>query len=222
MLQASAWALLLIVPGRSVAFDSRWTSGLSVTTERLTGETAVNGTRFRIDRATGRDVRLLAERILDDWQRESGVDHVMPSSAGEWRLFSRIHRGESEVVQWRGVGSDGELLWSSMDLLHLDRPPQNDLPLPTDCNWAPPVHGSVQQGGFIQSTGSCPGTVPKVAARLRRLLRSSGWTTREATGPVLRAERSGHRVQIMLMKASLPTASPTADVVILELRASAP
>lgn len=222
MLQASASALLLLAPGQAISFESRWTSGLSVTTERLTGHTAVNGMRLRIDRATGRDVQRLAARILDDWQRESGVEHVMASSTGDWNLFSRIHRGESEVVQWRGADSGGELLWSSADLLHLDHPPHSTVPLPSDCHASPPVHGSVEKGGFIQRTGTCPGDVPNVAARFRRILGSSGWTTGEAVGSVLQAQRDGQKVQITLMRTSRPVTSPTTDVVVLELRASAP
>ena len=222
MLQATTAALLVVVPGNASPFENRWTRGLGVTTEGLTGQTAVNGVTFRIHRATGHDVPLLAQRILDDWQRESGADHVLSSDAGDWKFFSRIHHGRSEVVQWRVRGSGGELLWSSTDLLHGDGPPRSGVPLPVDCLWSPPVHGVVEGSGYIQSSGSCSGEVPAVAARFRRLLSSRGWAIREPAGPVLQTERGRYRVQITLMPASGPGSSTATDVVVLELRTSAP
>jgi hypothetical protein len=222
MLQATTAAMLVMVPDKARPFESRWTSGLGVTTERLTGQTAVNGVTFRIHRATGRDVTLLAQRILDDWQRESGIDRVLSSGAGDWKSFSRIHHGRSEVVQWRGRGGGGELLWSSADLLHVDPLPQNGVPLPAQCRWSPTVHGIVAGSGFIQSSGSCPGEVPAVAARFRRLLSSSGWVVREADGSVLQTEHGRQKAQIMLIPGSAPGSSSSTDVVVLELRVSAP
>lgn len=208
--------LLLLAAGRAFAFESQWVSGLHVVTEHLAGETGLNGMLFRIQRATGRDVHLLADRIFDDWRHESGTDRVLALNVAGWRSFSRIHHGDSEVVQWRGTGATSELIWSVTNLRQTSIvPPTGSVLLPPNCNWRPPVHGIVQEGVFIQNTGVCPREMAAVANQFRRLFDAKGWTLREHTPGVLQAQRGNQRAEVVFAPAH--ARSPATNVVILEL-----
>jgi hypothetical protein len=210
--------LLLLVAASAPAFESQWISGLHVTTEQLTGKTALNGVPFRVQRATGRDVPVLAERMRSDW-RDSAGDQVLPASESGWRLFGRIHDGRSEVVQWRGIGESSELLWSTMELRDVRRPPPaGTVTLPSGCLWLSPIHGLVQRNRFIQTTGFCPREVSAVAADLRRSLSGKGWRLRQHQGHVLQIERGNQRAQIVLAPASRePDPARATAVVVLEV-----
>src|SRR5689334_13467901 len=210
---------VLLLLGAQAAFESRWISGLHVVTESLSGQTAVNGVLFQVQRATGRDVPVVAERMLADWRGESGSDHVLLLPGIGWTVFSRIHQGESEVVQWRAAGEESELLWSSTNLGKTDRLlPRGTVPLPRGCHWQSPVHGMVNGSSFIQTSGSCPGTVPAVSTDFRQLLSGMGWTLHYGGKGLLQLEQGGRRAQIVLMPArSDAIRSAASDVVIVEV-----
>lgn len=217
-------SILLLIATHASAFESQWLSGLHITTERLTGQLGFNGVLFRVQRATGPDVRLLADRILRDWRVESGRDGVIPLTNSGWNMYSRISRGESEVVQWREAGFSSELLWSVTDLrTSPDAPPASGVPLPPACQWLPPVHGTVRGTTFIQTTGSCAGDAQGISSSFTRLLASRGWTANRWSGGMLDVQRGKQRAQITLMQAQDPGRTRT-HAVILELgdRSSTP
>jgi hypothetical protein len=198
---------------------------LDVSTERLTGQIGFNGVLFRVQRATGPDVHLLAERMLRHWRRESGRDGVIPLTGTGWNMYSRIHHGESEVVQWRDAGDRSELLWSMTDLrVYGNAPPEGSVPLPPECRWLAPAHGNVQGNPFIQTTGSCAGEAKSVSTAFMRLLSSRGWAAHQWSSGMLQLERGKRRAQIVLMPAPDRDPSARTYAVVLELgdRSSTP
>jgi hypothetical protein len=200
------------------AFEPRWTVGLDVSTERMVGQTGVNGILFRVERATGHGVPELAQRMRIDWQREQGEIPVLASSESGWSLLGRISRGESEVVQWRGVGDEAELIWSITDLRERNDVPLGKVPRPRNCSWMPPVHGQVLGQWFLQVSGYCPGTSSALSAELRRLLSGSKWVeVRPAHGQILQVLRGDRRAQIAITPVSGHSPAAATNVVILEL-----
>jgi hypothetical protein len=208
----------------SFAMDSRWTQGLRLSWEALPGDTAFNGMSFRVQRATGLDVPVLAQRIAADWQRESGGEGLKLMRHGEWSILSRIHDGRSEVVQWRERSEDAELLWSEADLRLEPQPSLAARYLVSACNWLPPISGSATGGRFRQFTGYCASRSAAVGDALASALQLEGWRTRRnASG--LMAERKGDRFEAVISPQRLPagkghTTEGTA-VVVLEATSSA-
>lgn len=220
MLTTPRTMTLILLLGDAIAanaFEHRWIAGLDLSPERLGGQTGVNGVLFRIERATGRDVPVLAERMFREWQRDLGTDPVLSTSEAGWRLFGRIYRGESEVVQWRGLGGEAELIWSITDLRAGNSSPPGMVPKPRDCSWLPPVHGKVEGRPFLQTSGYCQRASTTVAGELQQLLSSGKWVLHQAGGGLLQVEHGHRKAQIVLMPAGSPAQAPATNVVILEL-----
>jgi len=212
--------LLMLATAPAGAFESQWLFGLDVGIEKLAGKTAMNGVPLQVQRATGPDVPLLADRMRSDW-RDAAGEQVLASRQADWNLFSRVHGGQSEVVQWRGAGAQSELLWSIVTLRDVRGPPPVvSISLPQGCQWLSPIHGSVEKAHFIQTTGFCPREVAAVAAQLRRSLSREGWRLHEPSAHVLQVERGNRRAQIVLAPASqTPTSAQATHVVIVEVGA---
>jgi len=176
--------------------------GLQVDIEEIDGAIAVNGLPMSVSRATGADVPLLAERLVDRWRIESGADSVRVIRCCGWNVASRLHAGASEVIQWRS-SAGGELLRSTADLAATARiAPAPRLPLIADCDWSTPMHGRVGQRLFLQVVARCslaPSHALDIAARH---LASDGWHWQRSGPQILRAELDG--IQAQLIAGPLP------------------
>jgi hypothetical protein len=185
------------------------------------GRTSVGGMSFLIQRATGRDVALLAQRILEDWRRESGTEGVQLLTSGDWSVGTRIHQGRSQVTQWRVSRDLPELLWSESDLHRQVLPPPVPQYLVPACRWTGPVRGTVAETTYSQSTGSCTARPSIVLAAVEAALGRNGWRTRRSASG-LNASRVHEQLQVVVMPAAQSPGAGDMDggsaVVVLEVR----
>lgn len=193
--------------------------GLQVDIEEIDGAVAVNGFPMSVSRATGTDVPLLADRLVDRWRIDSGADSVRVMQCCGWNLASRLHAGASEVIQWRS-SAGGELLMSTADLGATARAvPTPKLPLIVDCDWSTPVHGRVAQRQFLQVAARCNLAPSHALDMAARQLAAHGWHWQRSGPLVLRAERNG--VQAEMIAGPVPrgprgTASDKSSLVLVE------
>lgn len=176
--------------------------GLQVDIEQIEGAIAVNGLPISVSRATGTDVPLLADRLVEQWRIESGAESILVFRCCGWNVASRLQSGVSEVIQWRS-STGGELLKSTADIGATESiVPVPRLPLIPDCDWGTPVHGRVAQRLFLQVTARCdfaPSHALDIAARR---LANQGWHWQRSSPLVLRAELNG--IQAELVAGSMP------------------
>jgi len=202
-------------------FETRWTAGLQVQCEEVSGRTSVGGMSFVIQRASGRDVPLLAQRILDDWRRESGVERVRVLKHGDWSVGTRIHDGRSQVTQWRISGDTPELLWSEAELYRQPLAPKQPRYLTPLCSWVAPVRGTVAGNIYSQSTGRCAEHPSAVLAAMQAALVRAGWEVRTGSSG-LNAHLEGRQVQVVVTQPDRGTGGRSAegwtDAVVLEVR----
>lgn len=178
-------------------FERRWTHGLQVQSEPVSGQTAMNGMEFRIWRVAGRDVPALFTRIVADWNAVPGGNAPRFLHQGGWSMVSRIHDGHLQVAQWRAGEAGAELLWSDTDLQATPSAVKLPRYLPAGCGWNGPVHGRVAGRQFLQAAGFCPMRAADIAAELERALREEGWRTRR-TPAGLRAGRIGSALEAIV------------------------
>ena len=208
----------------SPAFEIRWTQGLQVSWEQMPGRTSVGGMSLLIRRATGRDVALLAQRILEDWRRESGMQAVKLLNSGGWSIGTRIHQGRSQVTQWRVSGEASELLWSESDLSRQSKSPPVPHYLVPACKWSGPVRGTVAETTYSQSTGRCAARPSTVLAEVDAALVRNGWRTRRSASG-LNASRPNAHIQIIVTQADRRTPGGVdggSAAVVLEVRSGGP
>ncbi|HXS31243.1 MAG TPA: hypothetical protein VN755_10450 [Steroidobacteraceae bacterium] len=207
----------------SPAFEIRWTQGLQVSWEQMPGRTSVGGMSLLIRRATGRDVALLAQRILEDWRRESGMQAVKLLNSGGWSIGTRIHQGRSQVTQWRVSGEASELLWSESDLNRQLLPMPVPQYLVPACTWTGPIRGTVAETTYSQSTGRCTARPSTVLAAIETALGKDGWQIRRSASG-LNASRINTRLQVILIPAEQRSRDGGMEggsaAVILEVRSS--
>jgi len=202
----------------SLAMEPRWTQGLRLSWEALPGETTFNGVSFRVQRATGPDVPVLASRIAADWQKESGSDGLKRMQQGEWSILSRIHDGRSEVAQWRKQSREAELLWSETDLRLQPQPPSSPRYLISACNWMRPITGSTPGVRYRQFTGYCSLRSAAIGNALGSALELDGWRTRKEPSGLV-ADRAGEHLKALITPERSPvrmrgTAEGTAVLVL--------
>lgn len=197
---------------------------LNVHVEQLEGDVALNGVPVTITRAEGPGVPALAERMINRWRSESGPDSVWLSECCGWKLASRIHNGESQVVQWRTTVTDSELLWSTLvATAPPPAPPMVNAPLPPDCRWSGPVHGKVAGNQYVQISARCA-LDPQAALDLMiRRLASAGWRWQRQGRLVVHAARGQVRAQLIAAPMLDPRRLPApgqSSLVLLEARPS--
>lgn len=176
--------------------------GLQVDIEEIDGAVAINGLPMSVSRATGTDVPLLADRLVDRWRIESGAASVRIILCCGWNVASRLHAGASEVIQWRS-SHGGELLKSTANLGATARVvPAPRLPLIAECDWSTPVHGRVAQRLFLQVAARCNVAASRALDLAARKLANDGWHWQRGGARVLRAERGG--IQAELIAGPLP------------------
>jgi len=203
------------------AFESRWTQGLQVSWEELPGGTSFGGMSLLIQRATGRDVPLLAQRILEEWRRESGFERVRMLSQGDWSIGARIHQGRSQVTQWRVSGESPELIWSDSDLYRQALSTPVPKYLVSYCRWTGPVRGTVAETTYSQSTGHCDARPSTVLAAVEGALIREGWRIRRDPAG-LNANRVNRRLQAVVAPGGKRSGAVGTDaastIVVLELQ----
>jgi hypothetical protein len=191
--------------------------GLDVSYEELGGAVAVNGLPLTIARVVGPAVPALAERLIQQWREDSGIDSVRVSRCCGWNLASLILATESRVIQWRTTASGAELLWSAVNLTVAVRaPPEPAVPLLTQCSWSTPVHGLAASRQYLQVSARCPLDAPATLELVTRRLAREGWRW-QRRGPLMVQAEHG-RVQVQLIAA--PRDAST-DLVLVESRPAA-
>lgn len=218
--------LVLLGPGFAVdaaAEDLRRVAqDLQVRVENLEGEVAVNGLPITISRAVGPGVPALAERLVGQWRLESGQDSVHLLSCCGWKLASRIHNGDSQVVQWRSTALASELLWSTLgSRAPIAAPPMADAPLLPDCSWSGPVHGRVAASQYLQVSARCPLDPEAALAMMIRRMASEGWHWQRQSRLVVFAERGQVKAQLIASPLQGPASFPStgqSSLVLLESR----
>jgi hypothetical protein len=196
--------------------------GLDVRVEELEGQVGINGLPFAISRAVGPGVPNLAERVVQQWSRQSGFESVRRLQCCGWTFASRIHNGESQVVQWRLSGTDAQLLSSTLRIsARTPAPPVVSAPLLPDCSWSRPVHGRIAGSQFIQQSARCA-LAPEEALQLMvRRLENAGWHSRRQGPLLVQAQRGTTKAQLIAAPEQdpLPVLAPAlSSLVLLESR----
>ena len=209
----------------AAAEDLRSTArGLDVLVERVEGEVALNGVPVTISRAVGPGVTVLAERLVDRWRRESGQGSVRILQCCGWQVASRIHNGESQVVQWRTAGTQSELLWSTLgDPAPIPAPPKPKTPLPADCSWSGTIHGKVAGSHYLQISAQCALDAESALDLMIRRLADEGWHWQRHGRLVVSAGRGQVRAQLVASPVRGPATSPSrgqSSLVLLESRSA--
>jgi hypothetical protein len=200
---ANALLLPLLAGSLSMAqgIDDDVVRDIDVAVERLNGTTGLNGVRLRMERATGTAVGTLAERMIRAWEKESGAPAVHLQKQSGWMVASRLHRGESQVIQWRGARDEGELIWSSAELHQPPQAPRMRVPLAAGCRGSAPVHGVTGRMHFIQLSASCAQSPSALLTALAESLRRKGWQLTSTGQWMLHAVTGDVHVQITAMPA---------------------
>ena len=190
-----AWLLCTAAQGDELQRAAR---GLEVSTEEMEGAMFLNGLPVSISRVTGPSVPILAERLIEGWISAQGPGSVRREQCCGWTLAARIHRGRSEVIQWRMGSGTPELIWSATSLQARHRMPM-DAPMPAiaDCVWTAPISGKTGDREFRQLSGRCRGGTPGVFRSLVHELDATGWRWSRPGTQVIQAERKGHHLQVI-------------------------
>jgi hypothetical protein len=216
LLACLCWCLAL--PAAGATLDLQFMAGLSVTVEGMDAPVTVNGVNTQMQRVVGVDVPTLARRICSAWQLTG--DRTPPRIAG-WHLCHRNAAGQTEVVQWRGQGTQAELLWSIAE----SQPDPGawsgpDFSLPTGCAWVRRTSGSAAGSTFRQSTAACARSALVDAEALATCLKRAGWRTQSSGNRVVIAARASVVGQAIVMSRTEAALPFTTAIVWLETRRS--
>jgi hypothetical protein len=177
--------LLILVPAQGAdAIEARDATGLDVAVERISEPVTVDGVQLRIQRAQGRDVPQLVSRIGQRWQVEGGTQRRLHQQG--WQMLARWQDGRSDLIQWRGEGSDALLLYSRLDTLQ--QPQRRSAPpfsLPSGCAWGRVVEGESMGRQYLQRSAVCRASSAAVQPALRAVLQAQGWTLRGETAATM-------------------------------------
>jgi hypothetical protein len=177
--------LLILVPAQGAdAIEARDATGLELAVERISEPVTVDGVQLRIQRAQGRDVPQLVSRIGQRWQVEGGTQRRLHQQG--WQMLARWQDGRSDLIQWRGEGSDALLLYSRLDTLQ--QPQRRSAPpfsLPSGCAWGRVVEGESMGRQYLQRSAVCRASSAAVQPALRAVLQAQGWTLRGETAATM-------------------------------------
>lgn len=179
--------LLLIAPGVN-AIEARDVGGLDVAVERIGEPVIVDGVAMRIQRAQGVDVNQLAMRIEQRWQREGGALRHLEQQ--DWQMLGRWQEGRSDLIQWRGEGSNAELLYSRLDTLQ--KPLRQSAPpfsLPSGCAWGRSIEEDYSGRRYLQRSAVCRGNTAQLQPAMRAALSAQGWMFRSETAAAMEVVR---------------------------------
>jgi hypothetical protein len=176
-------SLSLLAQG-AIAIEARDARGLQVTIERIGEPVIVNGVELRIQRAQGIDIAQLASRIEQRWRTEGGeLRHLHLQG---WQMLGRWQDGRSDLIQWRGEGSDALLLYSRLDTLQ--QPQRRSAPpfsLPSGCAWGRVVEGESMGRQYLQRSAVCRASSAAAQPAVRAVLQAQGWTLRGETAATM-------------------------------------
>jgi hypothetical protein len=201
--------LFLLLATAGNAIEARDVGGLDVQVERIGEPVIVDGVQMRIQRAQGVDVKRLAVRIEQRWQREGGALRHLEQQG--WQMLGRWQAGRSDLIQWRGEGPDAVLLYSRLDTQQ--KPLRHAAPpfsLPSGCAWGRSVEGDSNGRRYLQRSAVCRGTVAQLQPALRVTLSAQGWVFRGETAAAMEVVRGG--VQGTLLFAPGPDRNHSAVV----------
>lgn len=177
--------LLILVPAQGAdAIEARDATGLELAVERISEPVTVDGVQLRIQRAQGRDVPQLASRIGQRWQVEGGTQRRLHQQG--WQMLARWQDGRSDLIQWRGEGSDALLLYSRLDTLQ--QPQRRSAPpfsLPSGCAWGRVVEGESMGRQYLQRSAVCRASSAAVQPAVRAVLQAQGWILRGETAATM-------------------------------------
>jgi hypothetical protein len=177
--------LLILVPAQGAdAIEARGATGLELAVERISEPVTVDGVQLRIQRAQGRDVPQLVSRIGQRWQVEGGTQRRLHQQG--WQMLARWQDGRSDLIQWRGEGSDALLLYSRLDTLQ--QPQRRSAPpfsLPSGCAWGRVVEGESMGRQYLQRSAVCRASSAAVQPAVRAVLQAQGWTLRGETAATM-------------------------------------
>jgi hypothetical protein len=186
MIRAPFILLILAASPFAFAMDLGAWRELRVHVDAIAEPILVNGLPLMVSRATGIDVGRLASRIDQKWREESGDHGVRFSTHDNWRILSRIQGDTLEVAQWRGTGSDAELLWSRTDLLTKTRlPAQGGIRLPTGCVPGRTVSGQIVGRRYSQQSARCMASPITTLADMRESALGQGYAVLLREGQLL-------------------------------------
>jgi hypothetical protein len=217
---SAALMLLLLVASPMVAASElgRWRD-LHVQVEPLTEPVVVNGVTLVVSRATGKDVELLAKRLGQKWSEESGTHAVRPGGNGNWRILSRIHDAGLEVLQWRDVGADAELLLSRMELpAKAQAPAHVGLGIPAGCKAGRIVSGWVDSHSYSQQAALCTGSPRAALYEVRRNAIGHGYEVLPGNGQLL-ARKGTSEVTVFAWHSGDASAASATSMVFLQVDA---
>jgi hypothetical protein len=195
--------LWLLLAPPAVALDAGDSRGLSVTIERISGPLVVDGLALHVERAHGRDVATLAQRIQQRWRIEGS--HPQLAQHQDWQMASRWSGNRNEVLQWRDAGSGGELLFSWLDATRPPgRPAAAPLTLPPPCSWGRAMEGEIQGGRYWQHTARCRGTPRELLPRLRDALDRQRWSISDAGGGIWDVTKQDAAARVIVVAGPVP------------------
>jgi hypothetical protein len=209
---------LSVCAGDAQAFERNAWRDLDVAVEELSGPMSVDGLAMSVLRAVGSDVPELVRRIGARWHKESDADRIRALAHEQWSILSRIHLGNSEVMQWRGSGEQAELLWSTTDLRQ--RPgslPQRAVTMPAGCFWNRSVHGQEHGREYLQSNARCSLSSDHVLRTLISELQREQWSVRSTGGNLIVANRGRMAVRIAIAPLTRAARGAGASVVLLQV-----
>jgi hypothetical protein len=187
---------LLLLPVAH-GFDATMTAGLAISIDRIPEPFQVDGLTFSAQRATGRDVPVLAQRIEARWRAQGST--VKSVQQGHWSMRTRIEGINSEVLQWRGSDATLELLLSSVNLRHVGgAAPDPLLRLPAGCTWLRGVSGGGPGQRYLQRSARCNRTASELAAILRSSASQQGWRLRSSSESGMVMDRLGAEALVSL------------------------
>lgn len=187
-----AW-LLLACASCAGAIETRDARGLDLRLETLPDPVAVDGVRFEIQFASGRDVPELVRRVEHRWRQQGSV--VQRLRQRGWEILSRWEQGQHELLQWRGEGPGAQLVFSRLDTTRTpERPGRGPLALPARCAWG----RLVQDRSQAVHSAFCRLTVPQLQTQLRTRLVAQGWSLQHDAGLTFDVERAGEWARLTL------------------------
>jgi hypothetical protein len=199
------------------AADAEAWRDLNVQVEPLAEPILVNGLPLKVTSVTGSDVEVLARRMGDKWISESDAHVVRFESHGSWKIVSRIHGADLEVVQWTGRGKNARLLWSRSELLaRIQTPVHGGLRFPPGCVAGRTVSGRIDARSYWQQAASCKGSPRNALSAVRASAGTLGYEVLSRDGQLL-ARNGNTEITVLAWRSNDGPEPVTTSLVYLQL-----